>query len=810
MAMMFGRFEIQSELSKSDTALIYKATDTETNQTVALKTQNLEPLGERVSAFVDTLIAEGESTRELATTNIAALYGAGEIEGQFCAAMEYVQGNSIATMLSRREGFSIWDLLDITRQVCTGLDAAASKGVAHHSLEPAKVMVQWDGLVKILGYGISNMSLIGAESGNGLGRLLPYASPEQVRGDGIDLRSNLFTWGAVLYEMVTDRKAFDAADPAALASQIAEETPPSPASLNPKIQPGVSTLIMKALAKDPAQRYQTARELVDDLEKCKESGKKSAGSDGKKVAPATKAPVAPEARAAAVSKFIAPASNAAESDLSDDWTPTQPSTRAVAPAPPRPSRAAAAGMGAGSQSGAASDSGSRLIEDFAKPQGSVPSASSPVMSAAAAELETETQSPNVAFDPLMSAPAPTTSAGKSFSDMDELPPRKEIVFAPPVPLPVPEVSDPPQLAQFRRKEEKPKVQPREVAEKAIKEIKTVPPQLMIYSILGAIVVILVVAVAVYFHVHSEDEDTTATPRPTKATTSQPVAPSPAPAPVVTQAEPAPQVVESEPEVTVRQIDRRGANGRKRATSPVPVAKIPGSVQIDSTPQGAQIQLDGRGDPSWVTPFSLSGLTPGQHTISVSKSGYSTEARTVDVASASRSAVALHLTSMNALLVVNSTPAGAAIVLDGKNTGRVTPIQFAVEKGPHTLVLRKQGYLDETTSADLGPGQNFQFAPALRALGNADDIRNVGKFKKIFGGGGDNVAGMGSMSVRTQPKGAQIAINGRILDKLSPTEFMLGPGNYVVDITQTGFKAVHKVVSVEKGGKVAIDEILERQ
>ena len=95
MAMMFGRFEIQSELSKSDTALIYKATDTETNQTVALKTQSLEPLGERSSAFVDALIAEGEGTRQLAVTNIAALYGAGEIEGQFCAAMEYVQATAL-------------------------------------------------------------------------------------------------------------------------------------------------------------------------------------------------------------------------------------------------------------------------------------------------------------------------------------------------------------------------------------------------------------------------------------------------------------------------------------------------------------------------------------------------------------------------------------------------------------------------------------------------------------------------------------------------------------------------------------------
>jgi hypothetical protein len=431
------------------------------------------------------------------------------------------------------------------------------------------------------------------------------------------------------------------------------------------------------------------------------------------------------------------------------------------------------------------------------------------MSAAAAGQETETQLNNTVFDPLMSEPAPATAVGKSFSDMDELPPMKEPVFAaPPPPQPVPDVSEPSPLAQFRRKEEKPKVQPREVAEKAIKEIKTVPPQLMIYSILGAVVLIVIVAIAVYFHVHSEDDDSTAAPRPTKAASSQPVAPAPVPA--VTQAEPAPQGVESEPEVTVRQIDKRGSNSRRRAPSPVPVAKIPGSLLIDSTPQGAQIQLDGRGDPSWVTPFSLSGLSPGQHTISVSKSGYSAESRTVDIVSASRSAVAVHLTAINAILVVNSTPAGAAIVLDGKNTGRVTPIQFTVEKGSHNVVLRKQGYLDETTSVDLGPGQNFQFAPALRALGNADDIRNVGKFKKIFGGGGDSVAGMGSMSVRTQPKGAQIAINGRILEKLSPTEFMLGPGNYVVDITQTGFKTVHKVVSVEKGGKVAIDEILERQ
>jgi hypothetical protein len=138
---------------------------------------------------------------------------------------------------------------------------------------------------------------------------------------------------------------------------------------------------------------------------------------------------------------------------------------------------------------------------------------------------------------------------------------------------------------------------------------------------------------------------------------------------------------------------------------------------------------------------------------------------------------------------------------------LTPAQFAVEKGSHTVILRKAGYLEETTTADLGPGQNFQFAPALRALGNAEDIRSVGKFKKLFGKGGD-IAGMGTLSIRTQPKGAQIAINRRMFDKPSPVEVTLGPGNYVLDITLTGFKPLHKVVTVDKGGKVAVDEILQ--
>jgi len=813
MAMMFGRFDIQSELSQSDTALIYKATDVETNQVVALKTQSLEPLGDRTDAFVDALIAEGESTRDLVSQNIVLLYGAGEIDGQFCAAMEYIQGNSVATMLARKEGFSIWDLLDITRQVCAALEHAGTKGVAHHSLEPAKIMVQWDGMVKILGYGISNMSLIEAESGKGLGRLMPYCSPEQIRGEAIDLRSNVFTLGAILYEMVVGRKAFDAADPVTLVSQIENAMPHNPSAVNPKIQPAVSALIMKALAKDPAGRYQSTRELVNDLEKCKENGKK-ASTDSKRTTQAPNVAVNSAARAAAASKFVSAGSSAAKPDapVRSQTAPPAAGTKAAAAAAGAVSGGIAARV---SNSNSYLNSGARLIDEAAGEfeVSSFESAGTrgPVLSAAVVEQESEQHSPRVAVDPMMSEPV-AGSSGTSFSDLAEMPPLKEPVFVPPVPEPVEPSRAVAQI--YPRKDEKPKIQPREVAQKAIHEMATVPPRLMLYSILGAVGLILVVAIAIFFHVRSEDDGSTAAPRPTKAAKSgtsptQPVAAAPVAPPIDN---PVPPIADAQPSLTVRQVETRSSKGSRRTHAPAPIPVVtPGQALIDSSPQGAQFQVDGRSDPSWVTPFNVTALGPGKHIISANKSGYSSEIRSVDVAAGSKTSLTLHLTPVNALMVVNSTPPGAEVLLDGKPTKLVTPAQFAVAKGSHTLLLRKQGYLEETVTADLGPAQNFQYSPVLRALGNAEDMRTVGKFNKLFGQhGGDSTAGMGAISIHTQPKGAQVAINQRVLDKISPVNIMLGPGNYIVDITLTGFKPVHKVISVDRGSKAAIDEILERE
>ena len=185
--------------------------------------------------------------------------------------MDYVQGNSIATMLARKEGFSIWDLLDIGRQLCNGFEHAQSHNIFHYSLEPAKIMCGWDGTVKILGFGVSSVGNFVQHVPGAIPSVLYYMSPEQIQGQASDARSNLFSLGAIFYEMVTEQKAFAGDDINSLRQSIVESTPPAPLHVNPKVHPLLSELIMKALAKDPAQRYQSGRQLLEDLENCKEA-----------------------------------------------------------------------------------------------------------------------------------------------------------------------------------------------------------------------------------------------------------------------------------------------------------------------------------------------------------------------------------------------------------------------------------------------------------------------------------------------------------------------------------------------------------
>lgn len=842
MSTKIGHFEILSELAKSATGAVYKANDPESGQTVALKAIQLSAFGEKAAALQQALTEEAESTKSLSSSNITPIFGAGEMDGQFCIAMEYVQGNSIATMLARKEGFSIWDLLDIGRQVCSGLDQAHAAQVHHHSLEPAKIMCAWDGSIKILSMGASSVGKFVSDMPGETPSILHYMSPEQVLGDKIDGRSNLFSLGAMFYEMVTDRKAFEGVDAESVRQRILDSTPTPPVKVNAKLHPLLSDLIMKALSKDPAERYQNGRELLDSLEKCKESKPQAAN----KLAPK---PMAAVVKPPAAAKAASPAAAAPARAV----TPTAPAAPRVAPpvakpaekfvvpaAPPRVAKrqdpasipvqaksspvpkaaAAAAGWATNSPGNStASEFDNSIDLSASEPAISFEAAEqeSPYMSSAVAEPPAF-EHPKLAVDPMMAedAPAQSTSASTSFSEISELPPLKEVVIKPEAPPPPPVPMAAPVHTQFEGhtdEEDKPRVNPREVAQKAIKEVKNVPPQLMLYSILGAVALILIVTIWLWSRLGSGDDDS-ASARPTAPVTetqpasdqAEPVAQStPQSAPETHAAVVAPRAraVEPEPE-SPRSAKAR--NSKRKIAAPV---VVPGQITVDSTPQGAQVQLDGATDPTWVTPLSVSSLDPGPHSITISKSGYVTDSRTVKVVSGSKSSVVIHLNQLSATLSVTSNPPGANIYVDGRDMGKLTPAQVSVDKGQHVVLIRKTGYIDETASAQFALGQTVALSPTLRAMGNVDNIRTVGKMKKLFGGNSGQ-PGQGTLSIRTQPKGAQVAVNQHMLDKGSPVEVMLDPGNYVIDITLSGYAPVSKVVTVDKGGKAVLDETMQPQ
>jgi eukaryotic-like serine/threonine-protein kinase len=887
MPTKIGHFEILSELAKSPTGTVYKANDSESGQTIALKAIQLSAFGESAPALEQALLAEAEKTKVLSNPNITNVYGAGEIEGQFCAAMEYVQGNSIATMLARKEGFSIWDLLDIGRQLCSGLDHAASHNVVHYSLEPAKIMCGWDGTVKILSYGVSSVGNFAHHVSEGLPTILHYMSPEQVQGQAMDGRSNLFSLGAMFYEMVTERKAFDRDDIESLRQCIAESTPVPPIHVNPKVHPLLSDLILKALAKDPAQRYQNGRELLDDLEKCKESkplaAKKSESAKGiaipdkaraaaqsKFVTSATAKPSAPAsrglARAASASASASSPASASSSASASKPASLASSSKIASPAasaPVRPegkSTLAKPASTLATPKAAAAAVGSRTTKSVVPLPSSAPTSQareeepeldlsnqfisasvkatltaaeqpSSYMSSAVEEPQIETfepqadgGAPKVAVDPLMTEGV-TSSKGTSFSEISELPPLKEVYVAPPPPPPAPafepEQKAAPKSTMFdgklqSRGEEKPKVQPREVAEKAIKEIKSVPPKLMGYALGAAGVLILVIGIGVTIYIHNQNgDDEAGAARPT------PTAEAPAPEASQPAAQPAPKAAapaaaepteQPQPEEIARPEAPAHANGRARAAhrkmAPAAPVIVPGQLAVDSTPQGAQVQVDGRSDPSWVTPFALTNLQPGQHSITVSKSGYVSDTRSISVISGSRASTILHLSQLMATLVVRSDPPGANIYVDGRNVGTKTPAQVNVDKGQHVILVRKDGYLDETMNGQFVLGQTFNFSPTLRPLGNAASIKTVGKMSRLFGGKGAQAEA--TITIHTQPKGAQVAINQHMMEKNSPLDVSLDPGNYEIDISLTGYASIHKVVTVDRGSKVVVDEVMQRQ
>ena len=770
MSEKIGRFEIVSQLAQSPFATVYKTMDVEAQQIVALKVIHLDKVSDRAS-LAKTVFEEAEQAKSLSSHNIAGLYGTGDEGDLLLAAAEYIQGNSVATTLGRNEGFSIWDLQDIARQVCQALDHAHGHKVVHQSLEPAKIMVQWDGLVKVLGFGISSMNATAAPSDT-VPEVMHYFSPEQLRGEALDHRSAIFSLGAVLYEMATEQKAFAGKTADEVRTAILEGTPPLPHRLKGNVNPALSNLIMKALAKSPDERFQSGQELVKELEQCKST----AGLAAKQaVVAAVKAPTreTPKANAAAAASAFAGASKTnAPASISPG-----PANATATPGPPK------------------------------------------ITASAAPAVE---EKPAFSVDPMMAEGSDTSTSRTSFSDVSELPPLKEVRIVEKTPAPeskAEEVAPDPVAAVVFRKSapEKPKVQVqvREAAQKAVQEIKKTPPKLFVYGVGGAVAVIGILLGGFKLYNYFQDRDSSVEPVTSVVQPVAPVQKAQQPAPQASPEQPqaaAPEAQqpeesaeETQPSAPAEAASSTRPRARKGRSRSVPTV-VPAQLTVNSIPEGAEVSFDGSA--LCQTPCTLTGIAPGQHSVSATKSGFSAANRTLSLASGANSTVSLEMSQITAMVSVSSNPSGAAIVLDGKDTGKLTPSRLLLEKpGKHSITIRRYGYLDSTNNVNIELGQTATLNQDLTKLGSTDEIKAAGgKFKKVFGHGNDGY-GMGIVTVKTQPKGAQIMVNNRVLDKTAPFDFYLNPGTYVIDVTMSGYRPLHRVVNIQEGERLAIEESL---
>lgn len=272
MFSQLGRYEVLEELGRGSMGIVYRAKDPLIDRFVAIKVINLESLNNsQIQDYEVRLHREAKSAGRLNHPNIFTIHDMGKCGDVAYIAMEVLEGRDLGEVIDRKGGLSVDQALDISTQVAHGLAYAHQHGVAHHDIKPANIMVLDGSHVKIADFGLAQMSPAPARTQGGrvLGSLL-YMSPEQVQGMELDTRSDIFSLGVILYEMLTRRLPFPGMDVQEVMRQIVEHTPSAPSSINTKIPKMLDHIVEKCLEKNPSARYQDADELADDLRACRE------------------------------------------------------------------------------------------------------------------------------------------------------------------------------------------------------------------------------------------------------------------------------------------------------------------------------------------------------------------------------------------------------------------------------------------------------------------------------------------------------------------------------------------------------------
>ena len=262
-----GRYHAIDELGRGGMGIVYKGFDPVIGRTVALKTIGISGQDAEAKQLRERLYREASAAGTLTHPGIVTIYDVIEDGETTAVAMEFVEGKSLADLLADKGPLPLDRALELFDQICSALDYAGARGIIHRDIKPANILLTPDGHAKITDFGIARMAVSGLTQTGTIMGSPSYMSPEQVRGVPLDPRSDLFSAAVVLYEMLTGERPFGGDDVATTMYRIVNEPPKALDLLNVSIHPAVSVVLQRALAKNPAERFQTGAEAVAELKR---------------------------------------------------------------------------------------------------------------------------------------------------------------------------------------------------------------------------------------------------------------------------------------------------------------------------------------------------------------------------------------------------------------------------------------------------------------------------------------------------------------------------------------------------------------
>ncbi len=751
-----GRYQLLEELGRGAMGVVYRAFDPVIGRNVAVKTLRLNAGGSGMShaELLNRFQTESRAAGSLTHPNIVSVYDAGEDEGLFYITMEHVDGPSLQERLDQKQVFPLPRILKLMEQACSALSEAHQHNIIHRDIKPANMILTADDTLKITDFGTAKIVQLGTTQSGHIVGTPSYMSPEQVKGKLVDGRSDLFSLGVILYELITGEKPFPGQNVTTVIYKIVNIDPIPPRELDSSIPSGLNFIVTKTLSKDPGSRYATCQEFWDALQNF--GNIESNAEDTVKMARLAPAHPAPAQSPPPMRRFEGNAPGRSPQPPARQDTPIYPSTPPPPAAAPLPSKSQQSNRGflggiallllviiagGGVMTWPNLHDGLRRIR--ADLFGSAPNAAISNQGSTQGSPQAATNNPA----PPAAPPAADTQRSDAAAPETTNPavqPTSNSVAGTATPATEPELTrEQSQVQKLLERAGLAKKLRVEIAENGL-------------SVSGALT-------------RSEHEQ------------------------LLKQLRGLPTGLTWKDRTQIARASTAATDSSDEEAKPR-TAPGKGEVEVLTDVMGARAVLHGSDEKSnkeCKTPCRFEDLVPGRYTMEVTLAGYQIERRILEVRAGSIEKKDVSLRPLRGSIVVVTQPPGADIYINGQRQAEKSPAEITLPPGNYSIRVQKPGYRDAEKPTTLEADQMLQWSMTLPSLAAAAASTDCW------------------VNVKTVPPGADVVVNGKSLGQSTPALLKLPPGQHVLTLYLKGYRVFQKTIVVNANQVQDVNEVLAR-